>query len=138
MARIFKERAFVRWMRKTGLTDSLLVKAVEEMARGLVNADLGGGVLKKRIALPGRGKSGSIRTLLVTNKGNRWIFLFGYEKNEKDSLTHEELTAAKEYAKEALGWTEAQIAGKIHRRSLEEIPHEKEDPPKIPPVGRHP
>jgi len=137
MPRIFKERSFARWMRKTELTDALLVEAVKEMVRGLINADLGGGVLKKRIALPGRGKSGSARTILVTNKDTRWIFLFGYEKNEKDSLTHEELDVAKEYAKEALGWTETQITEKVSRQAMEEIHHEKENPAQIPPVGRH-
>jgi len=138
MPRIFKERSFSRWMRKTELTDALLVGAVEEMVRGLVNADLGGGVLKKRIALPGRGKSGSARTILVTNRDTRWIFLFGYEKNEKDTLTHEELAAAKEYATVALGWTEAQIAEKVRRQTLEEIHHEKESSTQVPPAGGHP
>jgi hypothetical protein len=138
MTRIFKERSFARWMRKTELTDALLVEAVREMARGLINADLGGGVLKKRIALPGRGKSGGARTILVTNKDTRWIFLFGYEKNEKDSLTHEELDATKKYATAALGWTQEQIAEKIHRQTLEEIHHEKETSTQVPPVGGHP
>lgn len=59
MRRVFKTRAFIRTMRKSGLTDGVLCAAVQEMIRGLVDADLGGGVLKKRIALAGRGKRGS-------------------------------------------------------------------------------
>ena len=59
--RIFKTRHFQRWMRKTDLLDEMLVNAVVEMANGLIDADLGGGVLKKRVALPGRGKRGSVR-----------------------------------------------------------------------------
>lgn len=55
-------------MRKTGLTDSLLLEAVNEMAAGLIDADLGGGVVKKRIALPGRGKRGGVRTLVATKE----------------------------------------------------------------------
>lgn len=50
------------------------------MERGLIDADLGGGVYKKRIALPGRGKRGITRTLIATNRANRWIFLTGFEK----------------------------------------------------------
>ena len=58
-------------MRKTELNDAMLCQAVSEMERGLLDADLGGGVLKKRIALPGRGKRGGIRTLVATNQGDR-------------------------------------------------------------------
>lgn len=59
-ARIFKPRVFARWMQKTDLSDTLLLNAVAEMERGLIDADLGGGAIKKRIALPNRGKSGSV------------------------------------------------------------------------------
>lgn len=71
MKRVFKTRHFSRWLRKTELTDKALCLAVAEMVQGLIDADLGAGVVKKRIALPGRGKSGGARTLLATNKGSR-------------------------------------------------------------------
>lgn len=58
MSRIFRTRTFSRWMRKIGFTDGALRGAVSEMDKGLVDADLGGHVLKKRIALPGQGKRG--------------------------------------------------------------------------------
>ena len=73
-------------MRKTELSDLLLRDAVAEMAQGLIEAEMGGSVVKKRIALPGRGKSGSARTLIATNKGNRWFFLSGFEKNERANV----------------------------------------------------
>ena len=82
MTRVFKTRSFGRWARKAGLFDDVLCQAVDEMIGGLVDADLGGGVVKKRVALPGRGKSGGSRTLVATNKGDRWFFIFGFEKNE--------------------------------------------------------
>ncbi len=81
MWRIFKTRHFSRWMRKTDLTNAALSNAVSEMDAGLIDADLGGGVVKKRVSLPGRGKRGGARTLVATNKGNRWFFVFGFEKN---------------------------------------------------------
>lgn len=71
MSRVFKTRHFSRWMRKTELTDSSLCAAVLEMAQGLIDADLGGGVVKKRVGLAGRGKRGGARTLVATNKGNQ-------------------------------------------------------------------
>jgi len=64
---IYKTRHFTRWARKAGLKDSFLKTAVLEIQSGLLEADLGGGIVKKRIALPGRGKSGGTRTLLATN-----------------------------------------------------------------------
>lgn len=80
MRRIFKTRHFQRWMRKTVLTDGALCKAVEEMAAGLIDADLGGGVVKKRVGLGGGGKRGGVRTLVATNRGHRWFFVFGFGK----------------------------------------------------------
>ena len=70
---IFKTRNFARWARKSRLSDSLLKMAVLEIQRGLLEADLGGGIVKKRIALPGRGKRGSTTTLLATNRNDRWF-----------------------------------------------------------------
>ena len=72
-------RQFLRWLRKTELTESALCLAVTEMSNGLIDADMGGGVLKKRVAMPGRGKSASARTLLATNRASRWFFVFGFE-----------------------------------------------------------
>ncbi|PIY21251.1 MAG: hypothetical protein COZ12_05725, partial [Deltaproteobacteria bacterium CG_4_10_14_3_um_filter_60_8] len=109
MKRIFKTRYFCRWMRKTKLADQALCLAVAEMEKGLIDADLGGGVVKKRIALPGRGKSGSTRTLVATNKGDRWFFLFGFEKNERANITPEELAALRELAKQLLDRTQVQL-----------------------------
>jgi len=77
---VLKTRTFSRWQRKIGLQNKTLREAVEEMKNGLVDADLGGGVFKKRVALPGRGKSGGARTLIATNKADRWIFIYGFEK----------------------------------------------------------
>ena len=74
---IYKTRHFSRWAKKTGLNDSLLETAVLEIKGGLLGADLGGGIVKKRIALPGRGKRGSTRQLLATNLDDRWFFVFG-------------------------------------------------------------
>lgn len=57
------------------LADDALIQAVSEMAQGLVDADLGGHVVKKRVALPGRGKRRGARTIVATNLGDRWFFL---------------------------------------------------------------
>ena len=121
---IFKTRNFARWTRKSGLSDSLLKMAVLEIQRGLLEADLGGGIVKKRIALPGRGKRGSTRTLLATNRNDRWFFVFGFEKNERVDISKNELESLKKLAKDLLGLTAAQIAVSLGEGFLVEVEHE--------------
>jgi len=123
---ILKTRHFARWTRKSGLADSLLDEAVLEIGRGLLEADLGGGILKKRIALPGRGKRGSIRTLLATNRNDRWFFVFGFEKNKRANISDNELESLKKLAKHLLGLTAAQIMAAIEEGALVEVEHEAE------------
>lgn len=125
MRRVFKTRFFGRWMRKTELTDSNLCMAVSEMAAGLVDADLGGGVLKKRVPLPGRGKSGSVRTLIATNRGNRWFFVFGFEKASRSTINPEEEAALKMLAADLLKLTSVELEGQVNSRALVEICHEE-------------
>jgi hypothetical protein len=102
---VYKTRWFDRWARKEGLTGSSLCAAVQEMAQGLLDADLGGGLFKKRIGRPGQGKSGGYRTLVTTNKGNRWVFLFGFPKNERSNIDKDEAEALKRLAAHLLSLT---------------------------------
>jgi hypothetical protein len=119
--RVFKTRFFSRWMRKTELTDSALCHAVAEMAQGLIDADLGGDVVKKRIGLAGRGKRGGARTLVATNRGNRWFFLYGFEKSDRANITDDELEALKEIAEQLLARAGRQLDEAVQDGSLQEI-----------------
>jgi hypothetical protein len=78
--RVFKTKTFDRWAKKL-LSDDLLCAAAREIEQGRYEADLGSGVCKKRIAVPGQGKSGSTRTLVAKQHLNAIIFLVGREKN---------------------------------------------------------
>jgi hypothetical protein len=119
--RVFKTRYFSRWMRKTSLSDQALCLAVREMAAGLIDADLGGGIVKKRVALPRRGKSGSTRTLVATNKGTRWFFLFGFEKSDRANVSDRELSALKAIATDLLRLTPNQLDESLQNNTLQEI-----------------
>lgn len=121
MKRVFKTRAFNRWLRKTELTDTALSKAVSEMAKGLVDADLGGHVVKKRLAIPGRGKSSGARVLVGTNFTNRWFFMFGFKKSERDNIDRDELFVVQEAAKALLALKDEQIKTAIQDGALLEI-----------------
>ncbi len=78
------------------------VATVSEIAAGLYEADLGGGLIKKRIARPGKGKSGGFRTLLATNQGDLWIFVYGFAKNERSNIDRDEEKQLKELAADLL------------------------------------
>ena len=119
--RIFKTRYFSNWLEKTELTDALLLNAVEEMERGLVDADLGGGVFKKRVALPNRGKSGSVRTLIATNKNDRWFFMLGFEKKQRENIDQQELKELKKAARIMLNATDIQITLAVKTHEITEI-----------------
>lgn len=127
MKRVFKTRYFCRWMRKTELSDSALCAAVAEMVQGLIDADLGGGVVKKRVGLAGRGKRGGARTLVATNKGSRWFFVFGFEKNSRTNINDDELEALQDIAQELLARTGQQLDVMVGDGTLEEICHGHED-----------
>ncbi len=138
MRRVFKTRHFSRWMRKTELTDLALCSAVAEMATGLVDADLGGGILKKRIALPGRGKSGSVRTLVATNKGSRWFLVFGFEKNERANVDAREVEALQRIATDLLALSPSELDAHVASDALKEICHDSEEEGREQDPGRRP
>ncbi len=91
------------------------------MEQGLIDADLGGGVLKKRVALPGMGKSGSARTLVATNRGDRWFFLYGFKKNDRANISGKELEGLQFLAADLLKRTGTQLDKLVGDGALEEI-----------------
>ena len=119
--RIFKNKAFSKWAAKEGLEDESLRAAVDEMERGLIDADLGGHVVKKRVALPGRGKSGGVRTLLAYKIGNKAFFVYGFAKNARANISADELKALKFLAKELLNYSDKALTEAIKHGALIEV-----------------
>ena len=99
---IFKTLEFTKWQKKADITDESLVNAVVEMKSGLIEANLGGNIYKKRIAKSGLGKSSSYRTLVATKKNGIWIFLYGFAKNKQSNVSKQDLCALQEFANELL------------------------------------
>jgi hypothetical protein len=94
---------------------------VDEMQAGLVDANLGGGLLKKRVARAGGGKRGGYRTLLASNLRDRWVFLYGFSKNERDSVDDVELRALKRIAQAYLGMDETLLKRFLDAGELTEV-----------------
>jgi len=119
--RIFKTKAFTRFAGKSNIRDVSLCKAVRDAERGLIAADLGGGVIKQRIARAGRGKSGGFRTLIVFRAGTRAFVVHGFAKNERDNIERDELVALKKLAAELLAYDDKTIARAVGSGTLTEV-----------------
>ena len=119
--RIFKNKAFSKWANKENLDDESLRLSVIEMDKGLIDADLGGHVFKKRIAIAGRGKSGGIRTLLVYKTGNKAFFVYGFAKNSRANIKTEELKGLKTYAGILLSYSDKELKQAMKSGALIEV-----------------
>lgn len=126
--RVFKTRTFKRWSRKANIDDDALCAAVEEMARGLIDADLGGHIFKKRIPVPGRGKRGGARAIVGSNLQDRWFFLFGFEKKDLETIDARELGALQVIAAALLAMEPKLLEKAVVEGELEEICREEESP----------
>ena len=103
------------------LNDKDLCKAVSEVERGLVDADLGGGVVKQRLARRGQGKSGGFRVVILYRRGARSFFAYCFAKNQRANIAQDELAALKELAAELLAYDDVQIAKAIASGVLIEV-----------------
>jgi hypothetical protein len=122
---VYKSKWFTKWADKEDLTDRDLSAAVEEMANGLIDADLGGHVMKKRVALQGQGKSGGARTLLAFKVGEQAFFMYGFAKNQQDNISAKELKALKAMAKQVLGYTPVQLKMVLNAGEFIEVNHDE-------------
>jgi len=96
--RIFKVKTFARFTRRERITDVSLCEAIAQAERGLVDADLGGGLIKLRVARPGQGKRGGYRMLIAFRSKLRAVFLFGFAKSELDNIDDDQLATLRETA----------------------------------------
>lgn len=119
--RTFQTKPFTRFADKAGISEAALCRAVEDAERGLVAADLGGGVIKQRIARPGQGKSGGFRTLIVYRRRARAIFIHGFAKNERDNIEKNELAALKTLASELMAYDDQALLRAIAAGVLAEV-----------------
>lgn len=119
--RIYKSKWFEKWADKEGLTEKALKDAVKEIVGGLIDADLGGHVYKKRIAIEGQGKSSGLRTILAFKVDDKAFFIFGFPKNAQGNINTKELKAFKRMAKELLGYTASQLKKAVNAGSFIEV-----------------
>ena len=119
--RVLKTPWFVRFARKEGISDAVLRDAVARAERGLVDADLGGGVIKQRVARPGAGKSGGYRTLILYRRGARAVFAFGFAKSVTDNIDERDEARFKALATLTLGYSDEDIRMLVEAGKLVEV-----------------
>ena len=100
--RMFANRWFARFADKQNIGDDDLREAVSRAERGLIDADLGGGVIKQRIARKGQGKSGGFRSIILFKHENRAFFVYAFAKNERDNISSKELAVYRDLAAQLL------------------------------------
>ena len=113
--RIFKSRWFQRFARKEGIADAALREAVARAEKGQIDADLGGEVIKQRIARPGQGKSKGYRTIILLRRAAKAFFEYGFSKSQRANINDDEEAQFKEAAKNILALTEKQLAELLKR-----------------------
>lgn len=119
--RIFKNAWFERFARKQKIQDGMLREAIRRAEQGLIDADLGGGVIKQRVARPGQGRSGGYRTLILYRQRHRAFFVYGFAKSQQANIGNEEETAFKKAARHVLELTDEQLAALIQNGQFSEV-----------------
>lgn len=123
--RVFTTKWFAKFAKRERLTDKSLSEAVRRADSRMIDADLGGGLIKQRVARTGRGRSGGYRVLIAYRFGKRMVFLYGFAKNEQENISKEELTTLKEIAAAWLKASETQIKKAIDEGSIREINYDQ-------------
>jgi hypothetical protein len=125
--RIFKNAWFVRFARVQNISDDALREAVLQAESGQVDADLGGGVVKQRLARPGQGKSKGYRTIILLREGYRAFFVYGFTKSDRDNIRKNEAVQFKKMAKHVLRLSDHQLSILVAEGQFEEVENNDEE-----------
>ena len=125
--RIIKTKWLARFARREGIDDQSLREAIERAEQGLIDADLGGGLIKQRVARPGRGRSGGYRMIVGYRVKDRAVFLLGFAKNERENIEDNELLTLRSQAERWLVADAARLQKELELGNLQEINHDEEN-----------
>lgn len=125
--KIYQNKLFATFARKQNISDADLCEAIERAESGLIDADLGGGVIKQRIARPNEGRSGGFRTIVFFRAEERAFFVFGFAKNQRDNISRSDLRLFKNAAQVTLNFTSEEIEEAVKAAKLIEVNCDEED-----------
>ena len=119
--RVFKTKPFARFADHEGIADADLCDAIRCAEEGLIDADLGGGVIKQRIARKRQGKSGGFRSIVLFRRSEKAFFAYGFAKRERDNIRRDELKAFRKLADEMLAYDDKALAAAMKNGTIVEI-----------------
>jgi hypothetical protein len=124
--RIFKTKGVTRFARRERITDSSLKEAIERAERGTIDADLGSGLIKQRVARPGQGRSGGFRMIVAYRAAGRAVFLYGFARNDRDNIDPDELQTLRTIGANWLAAEAETLMRAVDDGDLQEIDHDDE------------
>lgn len=125
--RILKSKWFQRFARKEGIADAVLSDAVARAEKGQIDADLGGEVIKQRIARPGEGRSKGYRAIILLRRGAKAVFLYGFAKSQRANIDNDEKEQFKQAAKHVLALTDKQLVELVKRGDFVEVKGDEQE-----------
>jgi len=123
--KVYKHSEFAKWAQKENLSDGVLLNALDEIKQGLVDANLGGGLYKKRVAVNNKGKSGGVRILLAYQIKSVAFFIYGFAKNDRDNISASELKQLKMYAQLLLSFDIKKLSIMAEKKEIIEVYDER-------------
>ena len=124
--RIFKTKWVARFVRRERISDADLKEAIERAERGLIDGDLGGGLIKQRVARPGQGRSGGFRMIVAYRTADRTFFLYGFAKSERENIEDDELQTLRDIAAAFLANDDTALDEAVSIGKLQEIENGEE------------
>lgn len=119
--RVFKTKPFARFAKREAIGDGDLCEAIARANAGLIDAHLGGGVIKQRIARKGEGKSGGFRSIVLFRRGTAAFFVYGFAKRDRDNIRADELRAFRKLADEMLNLGDEALEAAVRNGTITEI-----------------
>ncbi len=125
--RVFKTKEFSRYARREGVSDKQLCDTVRRAEQGLIDADLGSGLIKQRVARAGQGKRGGFRILMAFHARRRTVFVYGFAKSERENIQPDELDFWRKVALAFLKMDEAKLEAMLDEGEIKEVDYDEED-----------
>ena len=122
--RVFKTKWFTRYAMRENIDDDVLNEAIKRAEKGLADAELGGNLVKIRIARKGQGRSSGYRTLIAYKKNRRAVFLYGFAKSERENIDSDELMSLKELASAWIKASDQEVNHSLSNGLLKEVIYE--------------
>lgn len=110
-----------RFVRREKILRKALCETIDRAEIGLIDADLGGGLIKQRVARRGKGRSGGYRTIIAYQRARRAVFLYGFAKSERDNVGDDELGELRKIGSNWLNASRETILEALEHNDLEEV-----------------